>query len=234
MSASTAIAPNYGIDADRVLAVDGPAAWVRRRFEGRFAIDEFGGDPHLMDLLAPIPAAAIRVDVEHPDRLPRSGSALLVSNRGFGVAEPLVLGLAVRRAAGRRLRVVGAPEVPIVGPFTRKLGGVGYRPDDVAAVLRAGHHAGAPLGMTWLRSGAGEPPRALVAATLGFPVVPVAISAGGPFGIPIGIWPTRPWKVVVGEPLVAPAGTTADDQLAAAELSEQVRNAVAELLREAA
>jgi 1-acyl-sn-glycerol-3-phosphate acyltransferase len=234
VTSSTAIAPNYGIDADRVLAIDRPSAWVRRRLEGRFAVDEFGGDPHLMDLLAPIPAATIRVDVEHRARVPRTGPALLVSNRGLGLAEPLVLGLAVRRAAGRRLRIIGAPEVPVLGPFTRKLGAIGYRPDDVAGVLRAGHLAGAPLGMTWLRSGAGEPPRALLAATLGFPVVPVAIRPGGPFGLPFGVWPTRPWRVVVGEALLPPPGTSLDDQLAAAELAEQVRDAIVSLLREAA
>jgi hypothetical protein len=233
-SGATKVVPNYGIDADRVLGLDTPVAWARRRFEGRFAVDEFGGDPHMMDLFAPIPGAAIRIDVEHRERIPRTGAALLVSNRGLGVVEPLVLGLAVRRGAGRRLRIVGAPEVPLLGPFMRKLGAIGYRPGDVAAVLRAGHLAGAPLGMTWLRSGAGEPPRPLVAATLGFPVVPVAIRPGGPFGLPIGVWPAAPWRVVVGEPLLPPAGTPPDDQLAAAELGEQVREAVAELLREAA
>jgi 1-acyl-sn-glycerol-3-phosphate acyltransferase len=230
MSAVTSVAPNYGIDADRVLAVDTPVAWLRRRLDGRFAVDEFGGDPHVMDLFAPIPAATIRVEVEHAEHIPRTGPALLVSNRGFGVVEPIVLGLAVRRANGRRLRVVGAPEIPVLGPFTRKLGAIGYRPDDVAAMLRAGHLVGAPLGMTWMRPGAGEPPRPLVAATLGFPVVPVAIRAGGPFGFPIGVWPAPPWRVVVGEALLPPAGTTPDDQLAAAELSEQVRNAIAALL----
>jgi 1-acyl-sn-glycerol-3-phosphate acyltransferase len=231
MTGSSAAVPNYGIDADRILAFDRPVAWARRRFEGRFAVDEFGGDPHMMDLFAPIPAATIRVDVEHPERVPRTGAALIVCNRGLGVVEPLVLGLAVRRANGRRLRVVGAPDVPILGPFTRKLGAIAYRPSDVAAVLRAGHIAGAPMGMTWLRSGAGEPPRPLVAATLGFPVVPVAIRPGGPFGLPIGLWPAPPWRVVVGEPLLPPAGTPPDDQLAAAELAEAVREAVAALLR---
>jgi len=234
VSGSTAIAPNYGIDADRVLAMDRPIAWLRRRLDGRFAVDEFGGDPHLMDLLAPLPAAAIRVEVEHAERVPRTGAALLVCNRGFGLAEPLVLGFAIRRACARRLRVVGAPEVPILGPFTQKLGAIGYRPDDVAAMLRAGHLVGAPLGMTWMRSGAGEPPWTLLASTLGSPVVPIAIRPGGPFGLPLGIWPAPPWRVVVGEALLPPAGTRAHDQLAAAELAEQVVAAVAELLEESA
>jgi hypothetical protein len=69
---------------------------------------------------------------------------------------------------------------------------------------------------------------------LGFPVVPVAIRPGGPLGLPVGVWPTRPWRVVVGDPLLPPPGTPTDDQLAAAELAEQVRDAVATLLREAA
>ncbi|MCJ7672722.1 MAG: hypothetical protein MUP67_11855 [Acidimicrobiia bacterium] len=219
--------PNYGIDADRVLATDGLVAAARRRLGGRYAIDQFGGDPHLMDLVSFVPAAMIRVDVEGAEHLPRVGPALLVANRGFGVAEPLVLGLAIRRAAGRRLRVVGAPEVPLLGPAARKLGAVGYRPDDIAALLRAGHLAAAPLGNTWMRAGAGEAPRALVAATLGFPVVPVAVRPGGPFNLAI-----RPWRVVVGQPLLPPPGTAPDDQLAAAELSEQVRDAVSDLLQD--
>jgi len=233
-TASTAVAPNYGIDTDRVLAIDDPIRWLRRRLDGRYAVDEFGGDPHLMDLLGPVPAAAIRVEVEHADRLPRSGAALLVSNRGIGMAEPFVLGLAVRRAASRRLRVVGAPGLPVIGPLVQKLGGVGYSPSDCAAMLRAGHLLAAPLGMTWLRAGAGEPPRPLLAATLGFPVLPVAVRPGGLFGTSLGVWPMAPWRVVVGEPMLAPPGTDVHDQLAAAELAEQVRDAVGALLEDAA
>jgi 1-acyl-sn-glycerol-3-phosphate acyltransferase len=219
-------APNYGIDADRFLGRDSLRAAIRRRWEGRYAVDEFGGDPHLMDVFAPV-TRAIRVDVGNGDVLPRSGPALLVANRGLGVLEPFVLGEAVRKASGRRLRVVGAPEMPVLGPAIRKLGGIGYRPDDVAAMLRAGHLAAAPLGPTWRRGGAGEPPRELVVATLGFPVIPLAIRPGGPASLPL-----RPWRVAIGAPLLPPAGTDEEDQLAAAELAEQVRDAVGALLEE--
>ncbi len=222
--AQTAL-PNYGIDADRVLDRESVLAAFRRRVDGRYAVDEFGGDPSLMDVVAPIPSALVRVDVEHAERLPRKGPALLVANRGFGLFEPIVLGFAVRRVLGRRLRIVGAPDLPIVGPAARKFGAIGSRPSDVAALLRAGHLAAAPLGMTWLRAGAGEPPRALVAATLGFPVIPIAIRPGGPFNLQL-----RPWRVLVGEPMLPPPGTERHDQLAAAELSEQVRDAVQQLL----
>ncbi len=98
--ASPVALPNYGIDADRVLATDSLLAAARRRLDGRYAIDQFGGDPHLMDLVAPIPEMLVRERVEGAEHLPRTGPALLVSNRGFGVVEPIVLGLAVRRAAG--------------------------------------------------------------------------------------------------------------------------------------
>jgi hypothetical protein len=218
------VLPNYGIDADRVLTVDSLGSAIRRRIDGRYAVDEFGGDPHLMDLFAPL-AAPVRVVVEHGEHLPRSGPALLVSNRGLGALEPIVLVQAVRRAVGRRLRVIGAPELSVVGPLFRKLGAIGYRPDDVAAMLRAGHLAAAPLGPTWYRHGAGEPPSELLLATLGFPVIPIGIQAIGPFGVP-----ARGWRVIVGAPLLPPAGTDPEDLLAAAELAEEVRRAVRGLL----
>jgi 1-acyl-sn-glycerol-3-phosphate acyltransferase len=244
----TAIKPNYGIDADRVLAVDAPLAALRRRYDGRYAVDELGTDPHFLDIVAPL-GAPMRVHVERAENLPRAGSALIVANRGLGLFEPIVLVLGVRRANGRRLRVVGAPDLPVLGPLLNKLGAIGSQPGDVAALLRAGHLAAAPLGPTWLSAGrggvwlghpplqetklakstrgAGEPPRALLAATLGFPVIPVAVKPGGPLGLPV-----RAWRVLVGEPLLPPSGTEADDQLAAAEISEAVRDAVHDLLRE--
>jgi hypothetical protein len=216
--------PNYGIDADRVLAIDGPLRALRRRFDGRYAVDELGGDPHLMDVFAPL-TAPVRVHVERAENLPRVGPALLVANRSFGLLEPLVLTVGVRRAIGRRLRLVGAPDVPLVGPILHKLGALGSRADDVAALLRMGHLAAAPMAHSWLRSGADEPPRPLILATLGFPVIPVVVRPGGPMGAPI-----LPWRIIAGEAMLPPADTDPSDQLAAAEFSEAVRDAVLALL----
>jgi hypothetical protein len=216
-------AANYGLDTDRVSAPDPPLAALRRRAAGRYAVDEFGGDPQLMDLVAPM--FPLPVAVERGERVPDVGPALLIANRGVGLLEPLAVTRAVRRAAGRRTRVVGAPELPILGDALRTLGTIGYHPDDVAAVLRAGHLAAAPLGPTWFRGGAGEPPRALLVATLGFPVLPVAVRPGFPLARP-----GRPWRVRFGEPLGPPAGTKRGDQLAAAELAEEVGEAVSALL----
>ena len=216
---------DHGLDADRGSPPPPLAATIRRRLTGRYPIDPFGADPQLMDLLAPIVNAGVRVQVSHPNRLPAVGGALIVSNRGLGLLEPAAVAAAVRSVTGRRLRVVGAPELPAIGPLLRKFGALGSRPDDVASLLRAGHLAAAPLAPTWLRPGAGEPPRALLGAILGFPVIPVAVLPGGPVGLPL-----RPWRVLVGEVVETETDAVPGDALVAAELAERVRDAVRRLL----
>ncbi|HKF91303.1 MAG TPA: hypothetical protein VKC52_07505, partial [Acidimicrobiia bacterium] len=190
MSASPDTAPAVD-DGDRVQPLESPLAFARRRFDGRFQIDAFGGDAQLMDLAGLVIALGVRVEIEHAERLPRIGGALLVANRGLGIVEPAALAMAVRLAVGRRLRVIGVPDAPVLGDMLRKIGAIGYRSDDVAALLRAGHLAAAPLASTWLSSGAGAPPRELLAAILGYPVVPAVVLPGGPGPLPI-----RPWRVV--------------------------------------
>jgi len=223
--AARAAVPNYGIDADRLTSGDSLVDALQRRFDGRYAVDEFGGDPHLQDLLLNPVVNRIRVEVRSGDRLPRLGPALLVANRSLGLAEPFVLTAAVHQRTRRRLRIAGSPDLPLVGAFTHKLGGIGSRAADVAAVLRAGHLTAAPLAPSWWGVGVGEVPRELLAATMGFPVFPVAIRPGGP----MGLW-LRPWVVLVGEPLSPPAGTSLGDPLVAAELSEAVQQSITSML----
>jgi hypothetical protein len=127
--------------------------------------------------------------------------------------------------AGRRPNV-GAPDVPVLGDLMRKLGGVMAYPGDVGALLRAGHLAAVPLGSTWLRTAGGTPPLPLLVPALGYPVIPVAVTPGGPFGLPL-----RPWRVVVGEALAVRSRRGSRDPLAAAELAEAAREAVSALLR---
>ena len=227
MSASPDTAPGVD-DGDRVQALESPLAFARRRFDGRFQIDAFGGDAQLMDLAGLVLAFGVRVEVEHAERLPRIGGALVVANRGLGIIEPAAIAIAVRVAVGRRLRVIGASDAPIVGDILRKIGAVGYRADDVAALLRAGHLAAAPLASTWFRSGAGAPPRELLAAILGYPVVPAAVLPGGPGPLPI-----RPWRVIIGPVVETATDAVPGDTLAGAELAERTRAAVNRLLEDA-
>ena len=227
MSASPDTAPAVD-DGDRVQPLESPLAFARRRFDGRFQIDAFGGDAQLMDLAGLVIALGVRVEIEHAERLPRIGGALLVANRGLGIVEPAALAMAVRLAVGRRLRVIGVPDAPVLGDMLRKIGAIGYRSDDVAALLRAGHLAAAPLASTWLSSGAGAPPRELLAAILGYPVVPAVVLPGGPGPLPI-----RPWRVVVGPVVETSTDAVQGDTLAAAELVERTRTAVNRLLEAA-
>lgn len=220
----------YGLSADRAQPAEDPITTLRRRLDGRFPIDPFGADPQLQDLVLSAFGLAVRVHVEHSERLPSRGPALLVCNRGLGLAEPVALTIAVRRTCGRRLRVVGVPDVPLLGDLFHKLGGIGPYRGDLAALLRAGHLAAVPLGPTWLRAGAGTPPLGLLVAALGYPVVPVAVLAGGPLGLPL-----RPWRVIVGEPCeIGPEAAVPGDPLGAAELAEAARVGVRRLIDDAA
>jgi hypothetical protein len=200
---------------------------MRRRIGGRFPIDPFGFDPEIVDLVTPVFDALIRVEVEGGENVPKTGSAVLVANRGFGVFEPAVLGIAVRRAVARRLRIVGAPEVPAIGGVVRKLGAISASAPDMRACLRAGNLVAVPLAPTWLRRGAGIPPRPLLQAMTNAPIVPVAVTPGGPFGTAFG-----PWTVRFGSLVTLPDPYDPDDPLAAARFGEAVRDAVSALLEQ--
>jgi 1-acyl-sn-glycerol-3-phosphate acyltransferase len=224
MDTNVSTLPVYGVDPDKAQDTD-VLTVARRRIEGRYPVDPFGADPQMQDLIAPLVTSVVRVQVDHPERLPESGPALLVSNRGLGVVEPAALSVALRQEVGRRLRVMGAPDVPVLGDLSRKLGAVMSYANDLAALLRAEHVAAIPLGPTWLRTGAGTPPMQLLVAALGYPVIPVAVRPGGPFGLPL-----RPWRVAVGEPLPVRANRGSGDPLAAAELAEAARENVQRLI----
>jgi hypothetical protein len=211
--------PIFGIDLDRGQSVGLPEV-VRRRWDGRFSIDPFGADPQLQDAFAPLVLRIAPVRVVGAKNIPTTGPALLVSNRGLGVFEPTAISVAVRTERGRRLRIVGAPEIPVLGDLLRKFGSVGNYPGDLAALLRAGHLAALPLGLNWLRHGGGLAPTDMLLAALGYPVIPVLVRPGGPFGLPI-----TPWRVIIGDPITV--GDVGDrDPLSAAELAEAIREAV--------
>jgi hypothetical protein len=97
MSASPDTVPGVD-DGDRVQPLESPLAFARRRVDGRFQIDAFGGDAQLMDLAGLVLTFGVRVEVEHAERIPRIGGALIVANRGLGILEPAALGVALAGA----------------------------------------------------------------------------------------------------------------------------------------
>ena len=215
------------LDVDRIAGTLPVLTTLRRHFDGRYPIDPFGFDPQIVDLVSPLFTAGIRVEIEGGEHLPRKGPAALVANRGFGIAEPAVLGVAVRRVVSRRLRIVGAPSAPFVGGIARRLGAISASAPDMRACLRAGNLVAVPLAPTWLRRGAGIPPRPLLQAMTSAPIVPVAVTPGGPLGLAL-----RPWRVRFGPLVTLPDPYDPDDPLAAARFGEAVRDAVSELLEQ--
>ena len=216
----------HGLDLDRVGHRVSLRNAVQRRLSGRYPIDPFGGDPLVQDFFIPTVELAMRVEIEHAERVPSSGPAVLISNRGFGIAEPAALSIGIRRELARRLRVIGVPDVPVVGSVLGKLGMIKGLASDLRAVLRAGHLVALPLGLTRLRAKAGAlPPTELLTAVLGYRVLPVAVVPEGPLGLPM-----RSWRVIVGPHLELDEVFQPGDPLGAAELAEMARAAVQQLL----
>lgn len=224
MSAAVLPVPE-GLAAERVAPIEPPLRALRRRLAGRYPVDPFGLDPQLADLAFPLMAAAVPVRVEGAEHVPATGAATIVANRGLGVTEPPALVLSVRRATGRRLRLVGFPPAPFVGGTFRRFGSIGASAADVGAALRAGHLVGVPLTPTWLRADAGRAPTSLVSALTHAPIIPAAIRPGGPFGLPVGAWLVRFGPVVALDEPYDP-----DDPLAAARFADAMRTAVRTLL----
>lgn len=215
------------LDADRVAKPESIGLALKRRFAGRYPVDPFGLDPQLANIVSPLVGAVLPVNVTGGEHVPESGPAAIVANRGFGIVEPSALALAVHRATGRRLRVVGAVPMPFVGALVRRLGSIAATEDDVRSAIRAGHLVGVPLSPTWLRTGAGMPPHALMPALTHAPIIPAAVVPGGPFGTAIGAWRVRFGPLVQLDQPYDP-----DDPLAAARFADAVRARVRALLAE--
>jgi 1-acyl-sn-glycerol-3-phosphate acyltransferase len=213
------------LDADRIVPPEPFLTALRRRVSGRYPIDPFGLDPQIADLFAPVLDSTVRVRVNGGEQVPATGPTVIVSNRGFGVYEPAALAVAVQRASGRRLRVVGAPDLPFLGMATRRLGAISSSGPDVAAALRAGHLVGIPLAPTWLRTGAGDAPLAVARALTLAPIVPAAVRSLGRFGGIVGSW-----EVTFGPMVTLSDPYDPDDPLAAARFTEAMRRAVGALL----
>jgi hypothetical protein len=199
-------------------------ALLYRRMTGQFRIDEWGLDRDLVAAVAPLARLrwAVRADGDH--HVPEIGPALLVHTRRLGFSEPAALGMAVRKATGRPLRVAGVPSRgPLAWPG-RRLGGVPSNVDDLRSLLRAGELVALALGREPLHPFHAPPvPVAPVeiALGLGVPILPVAI---------VGLEPARRWVVRIGPPIVTRRRRATGDPL---ELADATRARLQHLLTHA-
>lgn len=213
-----------GAATGRARPGSGTLAHLRRRIQGSYDIDEWGLDPELVATTDPLVSLRWDTEVTVNGHVPTSGGAVLVFNRRLGVSEPWVLARGIRRATGRFVRTVGAPDHAPLGPFLRCFGAVMDRPDEIEGLLRAGQLVGLPLSRQLTndeQAGDLELDRVEAVLATGVPVIPVAL-----VGREIG----RRWRVVVGPPVPT---ATRRGPASPAELAERTTAAVQELLNDA-
>src|SRR3954469_23353629 len=131
----------------------GALAFLRRRIEGSYPIDEFGFDPDLNDhvLMAavrPIYERYFRVETRGIDNVPDSGGALIVANHSGTIPIDGVmtqLALLDHHPAHRHMRMLGADLVfrlPFIAPMARKAGHTLACNPDAERLLSSGELVG--------------------------------------------------------------------------------------------
>ena len=113
-------------EVERKLA--GALAFLRRRIEGDYEVDEFGYDSELthdvlIPMLKPLYEKWFRVEVHGIENVPSEGGALVVANHSGTIALDSLMtqvALAEHHSAHRELRMLGADLVfslPVIGPL---------------------------------------------------------------------------------------------------------------------
>lgn len=139
----------FGDDWERRLAE--LMAFVRRRLEGDYEVDDYGFDRELterflMSGLRPVAEKWFRLEVRGLDNIPAEGGALVVSNHSGTVpVDGLMTMLTVHDHAGRFLRPLGADlvfKLPVVSSLARKSGATLACTEDAERMLSGGDLVG--------------------------------------------------------------------------------------------
>jgi 1-acyl-sn-glycerol-3-phosphate acyltransferase len=139
----------FGEDWERRLAE--LMAFVRRRLEGDYEVDDYGFDRELterffMTALRPIAEKWFRLEVRGLENIPSEGGALVVSNHSGTVPmDGLMTMLTVHDHTGRFLRPLGADlvfKLPVVSSLARKGGATLACNEDAERMLSGGELVG--------------------------------------------------------------------------------------------
>lgn len=126
-------------------------AFMRRRIDGDYVVDDFGFDPELTErlliaMLRPIAEKWFRVEVRGVDNIPADGGALIVSNHSGTIPlDALITVATVREHTGRYLRPLGADLVfrtPVVSGLARRMGATLACQPDAERMLTSGELVG--------------------------------------------------------------------------------------------
>jgi len=137
-------------DVDRHVA--SALAFLRRRLQGDYTVDELGFDAELTEALLPalrpLYRKWFRVEVRGVENIPATGGALVVANHSGTIPlDSLMTQLAVHdeHPGHRHLRMLGADLVfamPVVGELARKTGTTLASTTDAERLLRSGQLVG--------------------------------------------------------------------------------------------
>ncbi len=139
----------FGADWERRVAE--LMAFVRRRLEGDYEVDDYGFDRELterffMAALRPIAEKWFRLEVRGLENIPTEGGALVVSNHSGTVPlDGLMTMLTVHDKAHRSLRPLGADlvfKLPIISSLARKSGATLACIEDAERMLSGGDLVG--------------------------------------------------------------------------------------------
>ncbi len=126
-------------------------AFVRRRLEGDYQVDDYGFDRELterflMSALRPVAEKWFRLEVRGLENIPAEGGALVVSNHSGTVPlDGLMTMLTVHDKAHRFLRPLGADlvfKLPVVSSLARKSGATLACIEDAERMLSGGELVG--------------------------------------------------------------------------------------------
>ncbi|KGN43120.1 lysophospholipid acyltransferase family protein, partial [Knoellia aerolata] len=128
-------------------------AFLRRRIEGDYSVDEFGYDEHFAEnvifpLLRPIFRSWFRVEVRGLENIPAEGGALIVSNHSGTVAlDSLMVAQALHdeHPQHRIMRALGADlvfQTPFIGTLARRGGSTLAVGSDVERLFAKGELVG--------------------------------------------------------------------------------------------
>jgi len=128
-------------------------AFMRRRIEGDFSVDEFGYDEHfaqnvIFPMLRPVYRNWFRVEVRGLENIPAEGGALIVSNHSGTVAiDSLMVAQAIHdeHPQHRVMRGLGADlvfQTPFLGAFARRGGSTLAAKEDVERLFAKGELVG--------------------------------------------------------------------------------------------
>ena len=126
-------------------------AFLRRRLDGDYVVDDYGFDPELterflMTALRPIAQKWFRLEVRGLENIPAEGGALVVSNHSGTIPlDGLMTMLTVHDHTGRFLRPLGADlvfKLPVISSLARKSGATLACTEDAERMLSGGELVG--------------------------------------------------------------------------------------------